>query len=178
MSLPDDLLVRRLEPTDDRSTFKSGNIDLDRFFQRYAGQNQFRHHIGTTWIAVSDENILGFATVSAAHLELGDLPLVTRRRLPAYPLPVLRLARLAVSEEAQGLGVGRVLLRAVLTLAWRMACDFGCIGVIVDAKPEAVASYRGLGLREMATGKGGLGDRPEPIPMFIELRAIPRPSSE
>ena len=40
--------VRRLEPNDDRSTSRSGEPDLDRFFLRYAGQNQFRHHLGTT----------------------------------------------------------------------------------------------------------------------------------
>jgi len=31
--------IRRLSPEDDRSMFQSGNIDLDRFFQRFAGQN-------------------------------------------------------------------------------------------------------------------------------------------
>ena len=86
--------VRALEPGDDRSRFASGNVDLDRFFARFAGQNQFRHHIGTTYVAV-DQNgdIIGFATVSAAELTTAHLPAKTARRLPAYPLPVLRLAR-------------------------------------------------------------------------------------
>lgn len=174
-SPPDDLLVRRLEPDDDRSTFRSGNIDLDRFFQRYAGQNQFRHHIGTTWVAVHTTRIVGFATVSAAHLEVGELPSTLRRKLPTYPLPVLRLARLAVAEEAKGLGVGRALLRAVFTVAWRMADDLGCVGVVVDAKSDGVGFYERLGFCALAHTKGGLGDRPEPLAMFLELGAIPRP---
>lgn len=168
------LVVRRLEPGDDRAAFRSGDIDLDRFFQRYAGQNQFRHHIGTTWIAVDGTAILGFATVSAAHLEVGVLPEAERRRLPAYPLPVLRLARLAVAADAQGRGVGRLLLRATFTLAWRMAEDMGCIGVVVDAKPGAVSCYVNLGFRELEHTRGALGDRPQPTPMFLELAAIPR----
>jgi GNAT superfamily N-acetyltransferase len=175
-SQADAVLVRQLEPSDDRSTFRSGNIDLDRFFQRYAGQNQFRHHIGTTWVAVRGADILGFATVSAGHLEVGVLPADARRKLPAYPLPVLRLARLAVASEAQGQGIGRLLLRAVFTLAWRMADDFGCVGVVVDAKPDAVAFYGALGFRGLAHRQGALGDRPEPTPMFLELAAIPRPA--
>jgi GNAT superfamily N-acetyltransferase len=177
MSPPDDLVVRPLGPSDDRSSFRSGNIDLDRFFQRFAGQNQFRHHLGTTWVAMRGGRVLGFATISAAHLEVGELPAALRRRLPAYPLPVLRLARLAVAEYAQGQGVGRVLLRAVFTLAWRMADDFGCIGVVVDAKPEAVQFYVRLGFEPLVHFKGALGDRPEPTAMFLELGAIPRPSS-
>lgn len=160
----DDVVVRLLSPADDRASFRSGNIDLDRFFQRSAGQDQFRHHIGTTWVAVRGSNLLGFATVSAAHLEMSALPAELRRGLPAYPLPVLRLARLAVAEEAKGQGSGRLLLRAVLALAWRMADDLGCVGVLVDAKPEAVGFDAALGFRALGHTKGGLGDRPEPAP--------------
>jgi GNAT superfamily N-acetyltransferase len=174
---PAAILVRRLEPGDDRSTFRSGDIDLDRFFQRYAGQNQFRHHVGTTWVAVCGPAILGFATVSAAHLEVGELPETARHALPAYPLPVLRLSRLAVASGARGRGVGRVLLRAVFTLAWHMARNVGCIGVLVDAKPGAVGFYEALGFRILGCTRGALGDRPEPTPMFLELGAIPRPAS-
>jgi GNAT superfamily N-acetyltransferase len=175
MSPADEVVVRVLEPADDRSGFRSGNIDLDRFFQRYAGQNQFRHHIGTTWVAVRGSSLLGFATVSAAHLEVSVLPPGLRRGLPTYPLPVLRLARLAVSEGAKGQGLGRLLLRAVFALAWRMADDFGCVGVLVDAKPEAAGFYATLGFHALGHTKGALGDRPEPTPMFLELGAIPRP---
>ena len=62
-----EIRIRRLEPQDDRCGFRSGNIDLDRFFQRYAGQNQFRHHIGATYIAVQDVQIAGFATVASGE---------------------------------------------------------------------------------------------------------------
>lgn len=172
-----EVVVRRLAPTDDRSAFRSGNIDLDRFLQRYAGQNQFRHHIGTTWVALRGPDVLGFATVSAAHLEVSALPERMRRRLPVYPLPVLRLARLAVATDAQGQGIGRLLLRAVFTLAWRMADDLGCVGVVVDAKPDAVAYYANLGFTALQHREGALGDRPEPTPMFLELAAIPSPES-
>jgi hypothetical protein len=47
--------IRRLEPSDDRRRFTSGNPALDRFFQRFAGQNQFRHHVGVTYIAVAED---------------------------------------------------------------------------------------------------------------------------
>jgi GNAT superfamily N-acetyltransferase len=175
MSPPDDVVLRPLAPSDDRAIFRSGDADLDRFFHRYAGQNQFRHHLGTTWVAIHDGRIVGFATVSPAHLEVGALPEELRRRLPAYPLPVLRLARLAVDEARRGTGLGRVLLRAVFTLAWRMADEFGCVGVVVDAKADAVSFYERLGFCRIAHTKGALGDRPEPTAMFLELGAIPRP---
>lgn len=170
------LQVRRLEPGDDRASFRSGNIELDRFFSRYAGQNQFRHHIGTTYVAVEGGAILGFATVAPSELTTSRLPAARRKRLPHYPLPVLRLARLAVDERATGRGVGSTLLRAVLVLTQQMAATFGCAGVLVDAKPEAVAFYAKLGFLALAVESGQLGDRPEPLPMFLELGAIPAPS--
>jgi len=76
-----EVLVRRLEPLDDRTRFRSGNIDLDRFFLRYAGQNQFRHHIGTTYVAVQGDHITGFVTVSSGEMVAEKLTKVLRRRL-------------------------------------------------------------------------------------------------
>lgn len=166
--------VRRLRSTDDRSGFRSGQVDLDRFFLRFAGQNQFRHHLGTTYVAVNEDDlIVGFATVSASQIEVEDVPLAKTKRLPHYPLPVLRLARLATHEDFHGAGVGAMLLRAVFVLAHQMARDYGCVGVLVDAKAEAVEYYKRFGFFELDTLRGELGDRPAPTIMFLELGAIP-----
>jgi GNAT superfamily N-acetyltransferase len=166
--------VRRLEPEDDRTVFQSGNADLDRFFIRYAGQNQFRHHIGTTYVAVDEEErIAGFATVTPSEILTERLPATQRKRLPGYPVPVLRLARLAVDRHAQGQGVGRQLFNAMLALAQQLAQTVGCIGLVVDAKPDAVSFYESLGFAELDATVGQLGDRPEPVPMFLALAVIP-----
>lgn len=152
----------------------SGDIDLDRFFHRFAGQNQFRHHIGTTYIAVAGREILGFATVSASHIEIDRLPDGRlRRKLPTYPLPVLRLARLAVSQDARGQGIGSALMRTVFHLSQELAGRVGCIGVVVDAKERAVSYYRRLGFVELQAVEGNLFDRPAPTSMFLPLSGIP-----
>lgn len=167
--------VRRLRASDDRSKFRSGQVDLDRFFSRFAGQNQFRNHLGTTYVAVDeDDTIVGFATVSASQIEVQDLPVAKTKRLPNYPLPVLRLARFATREEFHCSGVGSILLRAVFVLAHQMAKDYGCVGVLVDAKPEAVDYYKRFGFFELSTLRGELGDRPAPTILFLELGAIPK----
>jgi GNAT superfamily N-acetyltransferase len=169
------LTVRRLTPEDDRARFRSGNPDLDRFFARYAGQNQFRHHIGTTYVAVDDAGVIaGFATVSASEIAPEAMPTSKRRGLPRYPVPVLRLARLAVDERRKGDGVGSLLLRAIFVLAAQMADDVGCAGVVVDAKPEAVSFYVKLGFVELEVLAGESGDRPLPVAMFLELGQIIR----
>lgn len=142
--------IRPLRPEDDRSAFSCGQPDLDRFFHHYAGQNQFRLHLAVTYVAAAEGRLLGFATVSVGSLERRTLPSARmRRRLPGYPLPVLRLARLAVDRRARGLGVGRAVLRHVLSLALDQRDSLGCIGVVTDAKPDAVAFYRRYGFEPL-----------------------------
>jgi len=113
------IAVRKLRPEDDRAGFRSGDVDLDRFFHKYAGQNQFRHHIGTTYVAIDGGRILGFV------------------------------------------------------LARQLSKDYGCLGVVVDAKPDAIAFCERYGFVEFPSLSGQLGDRPEPSLMFLELGAIP-----
>jgi len=167
--------IRPLRPEDDGSLFISGDPDLDRFFRKYAGQNQFRHHIGTTYVAVVAGSIVGYATVSAASILVENMPRKLRKRLPQYPLPVLRLARLAIDQEAQSMGVGRLLLKAVFFLAHEMSARTGCVGVVVDAKAQAVEYYQQYGFEKLEIIEGSLGDRPAPVPMFLPLESIPNP---
>ena len=167
-----DLLIRPLDKADDRSEFHSGNPGLDRFFQRYAGQNQFRHHIGTTYVAVIGGRIVGFVTVSPGEVTAEAIQPAVQARLPHYPLPVIRLSRLAVDERYQGNGIGKTLLRSVLELAVELRDRFGCTGVVVDAKPDALGFYQNLGFIELPPVIGSLGDRPEPVPMFLPIRQV------
>jgi len=69
--------------------------------------------------------------------------------------------------------VGSLLLRAVLVLAQQMSEDLGCVGLIVDAKPEAIAFYDKLGFMRLQLVPGEIGDRPAALPMFIELGQLP-----
>jgi GNAT superfamily N-acetyltransferase len=164
--------IRALQEGDDRSQFRSGDPDLDRFFQKFAGQNQFKHYLGVTYVAVETRRIVGFATVAPGHVEIDGLPAAVRKKLPRYPLPVLRLARLAVDEAVRGQGLGVQLLRFVLELALRMASDYGCVGVAVDAKSDAVDFYKKYGFISVDLAEGQSDARPSPIPMFLATRAI------
>ena len=68
---------RILRKDDDRSRFTCGNEVLDEFFRRYAGQNQFRHQIGVTYVLVEAAELLGLNrnTLRKKIREL-DIPVV------------------------------------------------------------------------------------------------------
>ena len=165
--------IRALQSSDDRRVFRSGDEALDLYFHRYAGQNQFRHHVGVTYVAVMDQRILGFTTVSPGSLDAEDLP--SDRKAPPYPVPILRVARLAVDESARGLGLGKALLRFAVELAERMMAEFGCVGLVVDAKSAAVRFYERHGFVRLEVLEGAVAERPAPTPMFLALGSVPRP---
>lgn len=164
--------IRALRETDDRTRFRSGDPDLDRFLVKYAGQNQFRHHIGTTYVAEESGRIVGYATVAPGQLEFERLQRGWKSKLPRYPLPILRLARLAVDQTAQGQGVGTALLRFIFRLALRLAGEYGCVGVVVDAKPGAVPFYERLGFFALEVLEGHGAARPVPTSMFLPLEDV------
>lgn len=165
--------IRELRQDDDRRGFSSGNIELDRFFRNYAGQNQFRLHIGTTYVALAQQAVAGYVTLSAGAIAIEQLPQRQRQRLPAYPLPILRLSRLAVALPHQGCGIGSRLVRFTLESAVEMSKRFGCIGVVVDAKAAAVGYYVRLGFAELPVVSGELPSRPQPQTLFLPIGSIP-----
>jgi len=164
----DPLRIRQLTPGDDRSGFASGHESLDRYFRLYAGQNQFRRHLGVTYVAVDSRGIAGFMTVAAGELAAER---VTRDRGP-HPLPILRLARLAVQMNARGRGIGEALLFEALRLAVAMKTSVGCAGVVVDAKPEAVSFYARYGFVAFEAFEGASPAQPPSTPMFLAVRRI------
>ena len=170
--MPKTIEIRPLARDDDRSGFSCGQADLDRFFEHYAGQNQFKLHLAVTYVAVVDEHLVGFATVAASSIERSRVPSARlRKRLPTYPLPVLRLARLGVDTRAQGLGIGKALLRHVLALAVEQRERFGCVAVVTDAKPESVSFYQSLGFAPVEGVCEGLLHG-EPLPRLLTVDAI------
>lgn len=164
--------IRPLRPDDDRSGFSCGQPGLDRFLAHYAGQNQFKLHLAVTWVAVLEARIAGFATVAASSIERASVPGARlRKRLPTYPLPVLRLARLGVDTRAQGAGIGKALLRHTLKLAVHQRDILGCVGVVTDAKPEAASFYEALGFIPIEGVREGLLHG-EPRPLFLAIDTI------
>lgn len=132
----------------------------------------FRHYIGSTYVALQEDEIVGYATVSIGHLEVEKLPKKMTKRLPTYPLPVLRLARLAIAKDSQGRGVGRHLLKQMVRLALQLRTDVGCVGIVVDAKPGAESFYQKFGFVPFHAERGDLASRPKPAPMFLSTSGL------
>lgn len=167
------LEIRPLAACDNTDGFCSGEEGLDRYLRRHALENQEGLFLGVTYIlARADcERIIGFVTVTASSVEPGTLPSVVSGK-PRYALPVLRLARLGVDVREQQKGYGRMLVQYVFAIALAQSARVGCVGVVVDAKPEAVGFYEHLKFQAMQALTGDAGSRPLPVPMFISIARI------
>ncbi|WP_024867942.1 GNAT family N-acetyltransferase [Pseudoxanthomonas suwonensis] len=127
----------------DRPGFSCGVPALDDYLQRLAGQHQ-REGIATTHVLADDaapNRILGYCSLAAAQLYLHELSVGDRRRLPAYPVPAVRVGRLAVSTAEQGKGYGSLLLGHAVSQALAVRQTMGAKVMVVDAKDERAARF-------------------------------------
>ena len=139
--------IELLAPRHDRSGLTCNEPALDDFLRRQAGQLQ-RRGFGKTYVAVGDDGaaVLGFITVSVGVGQIAAVSMPPALKLPRYPVPILRIGRLAVDHRQQGQGIGQDLLAFALHLALDFADRVGLWAVVVDAKHEAAAAwYRRLG---------------------------------
>lgn len=138
--------IRRLEASDRLVTFSCGNASLDAWVRQHALQNMTRLFVGVTYVCVANADLCGFVTVCAAAIPRDEL-----RARGGYPTssPVLLLARMGVAVGAQRSGVGKLMIRYVLSLSLEMADRFGCVGVVVDAKHGVEGYYGQFGFEEI-----------------------------
>jgi len=134
----------------DRAGFVCGIAALDDYLRQRAGQHQ-RDGIATIHVLIDDEEptlILGYCALSAAQLYLHALREADRKRLPAWPVPAMRMGRLAIAATKQGKGYGRLLLGHAVHLARSVRQTMGVRVLIVDAKDtSAAAFYQSYGFR-------------------------------
>lgn len=171
-TLPQGITVRILEVADDRRAFSCGHPDLDLYFRDYAGQHS-RRGLTRVEVAVLSGEIVGYSASAPGQITSTELPDGLQQRLPRYPLPILRLARLAVAESHQRGGIGRLLLRSVLQQARGLRDQHGCVGVVVDAKPEAVGYYAQFAFQIVPTVSGHtLSSAGPTTQMFLPIGTI------
>lgn len=127
----------------DRDSFDCGIESLNDFLKRYALQN-LKKNISVTTVAMSEENpkrILGYYSVSMAQVSFEHMPQDVAKGIPHYPVPALRIGKLAVDRAAQGAGLGGALLRHALHRALELSHQVGTRVVLVDAIDESAKRF-------------------------------------
>lgn len=140
MSLCEGLRLERLGEHHDVSGFASGNGELDKWLQRHALAAQATDS-ARTFVLPRDDTVVGYFSLTMASVRREDAPTRLVRGLPAYPVGMVHVARLAVAAAEQGAGLGARLLSEAL----RKAAHAGEIAaarlVLVDAIDDSAATF-------------------------------------
>jgi len=134
----------------DRAAFDCGVEALNRYLKNLTAQHRTKG-IATTFVLVDSDQparILGYYSLSAATLLFDQLTDADRKGLPSYPIPAVRIGRLAAAVFARGKGLGEMLLQNALKRVLHSRSTLGVYAVVVEAKDaSAEAFYRKYGFR-------------------------------
>jgi hypothetical protein len=130
-------------------SFDFGKPDMNHFLSRYADKNK-RLGLSATWVLAQEappdpvgKTIIGaYYTLASTTVRREQIPAATN--LPAYPVPVVLLARLAVSACFQRQGLGEKTLVTALRQSVTLT-DKGlpALGVVLDVlDDDALAFYQ------------------------------------
>lgn len=120
--------------------FDCGEEALDRFLVRYALPSQ-QANASQTYVGLADDAVIGFHTLVVGEVAYADAPERLTKGLARHPVPIMLLARLAVSTDWQGKGVGAGLLRDAVLRTLQAADIAGIRALAVHAKDDAARSF-------------------------------------
>src|SRR5262249_294469 len=124
-----------------RRSFSCGVSPLDDYFKQFAKGNHLKN-IGKTFVLLdTDGTVIGYYTTSMGGVDFLTLPLEYRMKLPKYPVPIARIARLGVDVKKQGQGWGEFLLVNALQRIRAASMLIAAFGVVVDAKDDKAKAF-------------------------------------
>lgn len=126
-----------------RKDFDCGIDELNTYLRQFAVPND-KKNIGKTFVAVEKSNTdkpIGYYTVSMAQILINELPEAIKKGLPRYPIPAMRIGKLAIGLETQGKKIGALLLKDALLRAVNISSQVALHFVVVDALNEKAKSF-------------------------------------
>lgn len=138
-----DYRIEALDRKHDRKAFACGIEALDRYIREQARQDA-RRRVAAPFVLCEGEShaVLGYYTLSALSIDVGNWPEEVARKLPRYPVvPATLLGRLAVDRRLHGQGMGEYLLMDALRRALEASHEVASVAVVVDAKNEAALAF-------------------------------------
>ena len=119
-----------------RTSFTSGVGALDEWFRTRATQDQ-RRHVAQVFVALDEQGVVGFYSLSMFTLALESLPDQLAHELPRYEaISAALIARLARHERTKGSGIGDLLVADAVKRVLAAAESVAAYAIVVDAKDE------------------------------------------
>jgi GNAT superfamily N-acetyltransferase len=157
--------IGKLQFDHDTEGFDCGKTELNNFLQRYAFGNQ-RANLAQTYVLCRDKTVIAYYSLAVGQANHQDAPRRITEGAGHYPVPLMVLARLAVTRDEQGRGWGSSLLKDALQRTAHAADIAGIRAHFVHAKDdEALAFYEHFNFRPSPT---------DPYHLFLLMKDIAR----
>jgi ribosomal protein S18 acetylase RimI-like enzyme len=135
------LRLERLGAGHDLTAFDSGSDELDGWLRRHALAAQ-QMDSARTFVITKRRRVVGYFSLTMGSVRREEAPAKLVRAMPAYPVGMVLLARLAVDRRDQGQGLGGLLLAEALRKAVAAGEAAAARLVVVDAvNDDAVRFY-------------------------------------
>ena len=155
---------RKLTSADDRTSFHSGERELDEWLRKYSWQNQRAHHATTYVTTVGDHRVVGYYAITVAGYERGATPALIAKGAPGV-VPCFLLARLAVDRQWHGRGLGWGLLRDAMQRVLLLSESIAAPALLVHARDGQA--------RDFYCHHAEFVQSPvDPLHLFLPLKAI------
>lgn len=133
--------IEPLTKEHDLSHFDCGaHESLNLWLRKYALISQ-ASDAARTYVVHQSNQVLAYYTISAGSIQKTDTPLRIAKGLANHPVPVSLLGRLAVDHTAQGIGLGKALLKDALLRIESAADILGIRAVLVHAIDELARDF-------------------------------------
>lgn len=131
--------------------FDCGEENLNKYIRTYAYMND-ENNLSKTFICEDDGNIVGFVTLCNAHIEFDEMPVSYKRLMTKYPVPSVKIARLAVDKKYQGMGYGKSILLYAFKKIIQVSVSTGVKVISVDVKESSKGFYEKFGFVDLGSG--------------------------
>ena len=154
-----------LDKTHNRKAFECEEQQLTDYIKKQVSQD-IKKKLAVCFVAIdSDNNVIGYYTLSSESLGREQIPDKYLRKVPQnYNAPVILLGRLARNITAKGTGLGEHLLLDALFRAFTLSEEsIGAMAVVVNPMNQfAIKFYKKYGFEQL----------PDSEKMFLPMSTI------
>jgi len=130
-----------LAPPHQLDGFDCGKPALNDWLLRHARQAQTSGSARTFVVAEDDQRVAGYFSLTVGQVDTLEAPERMRQGMGQYPLPVVILARMAVSARNQGRGIGLGMLQDAITRTLLIAEQAGIRAMLTHPIDEEAARF-------------------------------------
>jgi GNAT superfamily N-acetyltransferase len=132
--------IEKLRSDHALNVFDCGVEELNRFLVRFALANQ-QAGAAQTYVVLADETVVGYHSLVVGEVAFDHAPQRLSKGLARHPIPIMLLARMAVSTAWQKRGIGAALLKDAMRRTLQAADIAGIRAFAAHAKDDSARSF-------------------------------------